>query len=84
MFSYLLLKHPVCIRCVLTYLLTYIGEKKKSACQKIVSAASSSYYTSMLVPVNLIGQPQASLPPARPGSPRLNIQARERTTVAFQ
>lgn len=79
MFSYLLLKHPVCIRCVLTY-----TGGKKSACQKIGSAASSSYYTSMLLPANLIGQPQASLPPARPSSPRLNIQARERTTVAFQ
>lgn len=72
-----------CVYTLRTYLLTYTGEKK-SACQKIGSAASSSYYTSMLLPANLIGQPQASLPPARPSSPRLNIQARERTTVAFQ
>lgn len=38
-------------------------EKKESRCQKTDSATSSTYYKSMLLAVNLIGQPQASLPP---------------------
>lgn len=69
--SLICLQSTLCV--FAAYLLTYTG--MKLPCQKIGSAASSSYYTSMLLPVNLIGQPQVSLPPARPSSPRLNIQA---------